>query len=259
MPAAWDTQQYLKFENERTLPSRDLVRRIALTAPARVLDLGCGPGTSTAVLCERWPRAEVVGLDSSEEMLQTARRTLPGVRWVRDDLRSFVPERPFDLVFSNAVLHWVPDHPTVLRRIWEWVAPGGALAFQVPARDPPRPPWVEALADLRSRPPWRGRGADADGASPVLSPAEYYEVLAPGAKRVDLWDTVYVHVLAGPGAVVEWVKGTALRSWLEVLTDEPERRAFLDAYQTEIARRYPLQSDGNVLFPFQRRFVIAYR
>jgi trans-aconitate 2-methyltransferase len=255
----WDSAQYLKFEAERTRPTRDLVARLELDRPQRIIDLGCGPGTSTAVLRQRWPSAEVVGLDSSPEMLEVARRGEAGVRWVEGDLRSWQPDVPFDLVFSNAALQWLPGHERELPRLLSWVRPGGAFAFQVPARDDPAPQWIQALDAVGRLPAWAGRDGPPESGSNVLELSAYYDLLAPGSARVDLWDTIYDHVLDGPRAVVAWVEGAGLRPWLERLRDDDERAAFLKDYTREIERRFPRHRDGRVLLPFLRRFAIAYR
>ena len=258
-PRTWDARQYLRFEEERNRPCRDLLARVALDRGARAIDLGCGPGTSTALLAQRWPEAEVTGLDSSEEMLTVARATSPAVRWIRADLGRWTPERPFDLVLSNATLHWIPDHPRAIPRLWRWVGDGGALAFQVPTRQRGGPRWATALRELTERPRWRRRLSGVLPRSPVLSPEEYYDLLAPAAHRVDLWDTEYEHVLDGPASIVEWVKGAGMRPALDRLRNATERDRFVDDYTEAIARAYPTRPDGRVLFPFRRRFVVAYR
>ena len=255
----WDSDQYLKFAEERTLPSRDLAGRIALTAPAWIVDLGCGPGTSTAVLRARWPAAQVTGVDRSSEMLAEARLNDPSVHWVAEDLLRWEPGRRFDLVFSNAALHWVPDHPRTLRRFWGWVEAGGAFAFQVPATHDPPAGFREALGEVTRRDPFRAALEGVKGSAGVLSLAEYYDLFSEEASRVDLWDTEYVHVLAAPSEIVEWVKGTSLRPYLGALPTGEVRAAFLREYAGEVERRYPPRADGRVLFPFLRRFVIAYR
>ncbi|MGI0071806.1 MAG: methyltransferase domain-containing protein [Thermoplasmata archaeon] len=185
----WDTQRYLQFAEERTQPCRDLVSRIDLARPRRIVDLGCGPGTSTSVLLGRWPAAEVVGVDSSAEMLSVARRLPLAVRWVEEDVRRWSGEAAYDLVFSNAALQWVPDHPHELLRLWERVAPGGALAFQVPARAEPPPGWIRALADVRRRPRWHATFGEGESDHSILSLEGYYDVIAPRAQRIDLWET----------------------------------------------------------------------
>src|SRR5262245_13124239 len=127
----WNAGQYLRFADERARPCRDLVAAIALEAPRRIIDLGCGPGNSTAVLAARWPEAEIIGLDSSEAMITAARRDAPQRTWILGDIAAWTCDAPFDLVFSNAALHWVPDHEVAYPRLLAQAAPGGALAAQV--------------------------------------------------------------------------------------------------------------------------------
>jgi trans-aconitate 2-methyltransferase len=255
----WDAAQYLKFERERTLPCRDLVARLNLPSPSRIVDLGCGPGTSTAVLHERWPDAEVTGVDRSAEMLDSARASHPGFRWIESDLARWEPDGSYPLVFSNAALQWIDDHPHLIPRLWSWVPTGGALAFQVPARQEPRPGWIDALEALLRRPRWATSPPYVDAATPVLPIAAYSDLLGPESTRLELWDTEYVHVFSAAKDVVEWVRGTGLRPWLQALRDDQDREAFLADFTAEVALRYPTRDHGRVLFPFLRRFVIAYR
>ncbi len=259
MPPVWDSVQYLRFEAERTRPCIDLISRIELDAPTRIVDLGCGPGTSSALLARRWPEAEVVGVDSSVEMLTAARRAHPSFRWVESDLRTWTPDRPVDLVFSNAALQWVPDHPREILRLWEEVAAGGALAFQVPVRGRPVPDWARVYAEVRARPYWHTRSGLPPDRSPVLEPGQYFDLLAGTARRIDLWDTEYSHVLPGPRSIVEWGRGTALRPFLESLESEDDRARFLREYLEELERVYPCHHHDAVIFPFLRRFLVAYR
>ncbi len=255
----WDTKLYLTFEEERNQPCRDLLARIRISAPARIVDLGCGPGNSTAILRARWEDADLTGVDSAPEMLASARQTASDVHWTLGDLRSWTPAGAYDLVFSNAALQWVPEHAGLIPRLWSWVAPGGALAFQVPVRTTPPAAWVRALERARARSGGDTAPLENVERSEVLSPAEYFELLAPTAARVDLWDTEYDHVLPGPDAIVEWTRGTALREYLARLADDATRTRFLSAYREEIRREYPLRHGGRVVFPFDRRFVLAYR
>jgi trans-aconitate 2-methyltransferase len=258
---SWDSSQYLRFANERTQPSVDLTARIALDSPARIIDLGCGPGNSTAVLSHRWPAAAVTGLDNSPAMLATARRELTKFTWREGDIAAWAATNrqrdEFDLVFSNAALQWVPGHAALLPQLLAAVAPNGALAFQVPhSLDAPH---QRCIRELAASPAWQPRFTSPPVSWHVEPPEFYYNTLAPHSRRIDLWLTDYVHVLTGPEDVVAWHRGTGLRPFLDCLPDDSARAEFLREYQAAITPHYPRQADGRILMPFRRLFVIAYR
>ncbi len=253
----WNSDQYLKFARERTQPAVDLAARIDLATPAHVVDLGCGPGNSTAVLANRWPGAALLGVDNSAAMLASARRDFPAPTWVEADIASWTPERTFDVVFSNAALQWVPNHAALLPRLFASVATGGAFALQVPANLHYAP--HRLMRELAASAAWRPFFPQPAREWHVESTAFYYDALASLASRVELWETDYIHVLGGPDAIVEWYRGTGLRPWLEVLPDEATQARFIADYGRLIAEAFPRQPDGKVLFPFRRLFVIAYR
>jgi trans-aconitate 2-methyltransferase len=254
--AAWDPHQYAKFEDERTQPARDLLARVRADDARYVVDLGCGPGNSTALLGARWPEAVVEGIDSDDAMLAEARRRAPAGAWIRGDAATWAPDRACDVLFSNATLHWLDDHATLFPRLLSFVRPGGVLAVQMPRNygDPSHTSIVAVASDAA----WASRMPRRLREVPVHEASFYYSALAPRATRVEIWETQYCHVLPDPGAVVEWVKGTALRPVLDVLDGE-ERRLFLERYGAEIAARYPPCADGKVLFPFRRLFDVATR
>lgn len=256
MPS-WDSSQYLRFANERTQPAMDLAARIAVRAPARIIDLGCGPGNSTAVLAGRWPDAAVTGLDLSATMLASAREEFPRLRWVQGDIAQWSGEAPYEVVFSNAALQWVPSHAREFPRLFGQVAPGGALAVQMPANfdAPPH----RLMREVAALPSWRDHFATPPREWHVHPAEFYYDVLRPLAAKVELWTTEYVHVLEGIDGVIEWYRGTGLRPWLDALPDDATRRAFLGAYRARLVPYFSPRSDGRVLFPFRRLFLIAYR
>jgi len=252
----WSPAQYLKFEDERTRPAAELLVRVPLERPKRVLDVGCGPGNSTELLAARYPQAEIVGLDSSPEMIAAARKRLPSSEFVVADILDYAPRIPFDLIYGNAVFQWVPDHLGVLVRLFATCPPGGAIALQVP--DNLNEPTHMLMAAVARSGPWREKFAKPIPRDPIPPPAAYYDRLKPLAAAVDVWHTTYYHVLAAPSAIVEWVKGTGLRPWLDRL-DEGEREAYLAAYTERIAETYPPLVDGKVMLRFPRLFVVAVR
>ena len=257
MSEDWSARQYLKFEDERTRPPRDLLAQVPLKSARRVFDLGCGPGNSTELLVERYPQAQVIGLDSSPDMLGQARQRLPNCEFVQADLAHWSPPEHTELLFGNAVFQWVPDHPAVLRRLLEALAAGGVLAVQMP--DNTEEPALAIMREVAASGAWAARLARAAAARDDLpTPAAYYDSLGPLCARLDIWHTTYNHVMAGPDAVVEWFKGSALRPFLSPL-DEPMQRGFLAEYTVRIARAYPPRHDGRVLLRFPRLFIVAMR
>lgn len=255
--SAWDASVYLQFADERTQPAIDLVARVALAAPGRIVDLGCGPGNSTAILRRRWPGATLVGLDNSPEMIAAATKDFPQGTWLQADLATWRADAPFDLVFANATLQWLPGHAALFPRLLAQVAPGGALAVQMPARIYARV--QQLLLDLADEPIWRDRLVAARGGLAVGTPAFYYDLLRPYAARLDLWETEYVHLLDSPAAIIDWIRGTRLRTFLAALADDAERRTFQARLLDAVVAAYPPQRDRRLLFPFRRLFLVAYR
>jgi trans-aconitate 2-methyltransferase len=255
--AVWDPAQYGVYGDERARPFTELVGRLGPVEPRHVVDLGCGSGELTATLAGRWPGAVVRALDSSPEMIAAARaHAIPG-RLTFDvaDVADWRPDRPVDLIVSNAVLQWVPGHLDLLPRWVDALAPGGRLAFQVPGNfDAPS---HVLLRELCRSPRWRDRLAGTVREDPVLDPAGYLDRLARLGCAVDAWETTYMQVLSGDDPVLEWVKGTALRPVLSALPPD-EAEEFLAAYRDRLRDAYPRRPYGTV-FPFRRVFVIAAR
>ena len=254
----WDPAVYLEHADDRARPFVDLMARVAARDPALVVDLGCGPGGLTRLLADRWPSAEVVGVDSSEEMVQRARagRQIEGCSFVLGDVRDWQPARPVDVLVSNATLQWVPDHLTLLPRWVEALSPGGWLAIQMPANF--GAPSHALMRELAGSPRWRDR---LDGvlrhADAVAEPSAYLDVLAAAGTSVDVWQTTYVHVLTGDDPVLSWVRGTGLRPVLSALSPE-DGAAFEVEYAELLRTAYPAQAYGTP-FPFTRTFAVAHR
>ncbi len=250
---SWDSGQYLKFISERSQPAEDLLARLRGRNPQIAIDLGCGPGNSTALLQQAFPAAQVSGLDSSEDMLARARKEHPELRFLSGDAGAL--EGRYDLIFSNSCLQWVPAHETLLPRLMRCLNPGGALAAQFSMNDDE--PLYQIIRTLTAEPRW-GFSRQARSARNVLAPETYYDLLRSCSDRCSIWQTVYFHPLASPQALLDWVKGSRLRPYLAELSTGAAA-----AFETELLLRlrqaYPEQAGGGVLLRQRRFFLIAER
>ena len=218
-------------------------------------DLGCGSGELTRELKKRWPHSQVWGIDSSAEMLACA-AALPGqaqLSFVRADLREWRPERPLDLIVSNAALHWVSDHALVLEHLARLLAPGGVLAAQIPNNQGEASHRI--LAELSKEERWAGRLRDVRSPQPLASAAWYLERLFGLGLEAEVWETIYYHALPTASAIVDWMKGTALRPVLAALS-HADAQEFEVALQGRIAGAYA-QGPQGAIFPFRRLFFVA--
>jgi trans-aconitate 2-methyltransferase len=262
---AWDPAQYLKFGDERLRPGFDLLARVGLLPPGDLWELGCGTGVHARAIAARWPDRTVTAVDNSREMLARASAEPSEIRWVEADIAQWSASDKAALVFSNATLQWLRGHDRLFPHLMRQVAPGGVLAVQMPRNfDAPSHvlmrevaasgPWSGVLAPLADP---KGEHASLLRRDPVARPEVYYDLLAPLATGgIDLWETEYLHVLEGEDAVLEWVRGTALRPVLEALN--PDRRAgYLAAYGAALRQAYPRRPDGRTLLPFRRLFLVA--
>jgi trans-aconitate 2-methyltransferase len=249
----WDPKHYLMFADERTRPAAELVGRVAVASPQRVIDLGCGPGNSTAIIAARWPDAEIEGLDSSAEMIESARASDLRAKFFVGDLATWQPASPYDVIFSNATIQWLPDHEHLLPRLMAYVAPGGAFAFQVPHNQDA--PSHSLMRETAASGPWSAKLRNVREIS-VLSSDAYYGILAAPGRKLDIWETEYLHVLEGEDPVYRWVGATGLRPFVQALADD-EPDLFTAAYRARLRVVYPRRSDGMTLFPFRRLFVVV--
>lgn len=256
-PQNWDPGHYLKYADLRVRPALDLLARVPLDDAAYITDLGCGPGNVVEFLRARFPGGDILGVDRSAEMLNAARSAHgDAATWVQADIASWRPDRPQDLIYSNAALQWLDRHEELFPRLIGDVAPGGVLAVQMPNQF--AEPSHVLMRDVASRGPW------ADILKPLLRPApvaeagRYYDWLKPACESVEVWETSYMQVMSGTDPVLDWISATALAPLREALPAD-QRGPFRDAVGAELRRAYPQRGDGATLFPFRRLFIIAHK
>ena len=260
--ADWNPALYSRFEDERTRPARDLLARVGLQSAGVAVDLGCGPGNSTELLVERFPSATVIGTDNSPSMVDAARERLPEAKFPRarfqlSDIASWQAETPPDLIYANAALQWVPAHEALLPRLLQSLAPGGVLAIQMP--DNRDEPTHRLMREVAAEPAWSAAIGDYTRLrTELLDLQSYYDLLAPLAQHVDIWRTAYQHPMASARAIVDWVRSTGLRPFIDPLSPDL-RESYLAEYERRVDAAYPARSDGQRLLAFPRLFIVATR
>lgn len=249
--ADWNPSLYLQYGEERTRPAAELLARVQLDDAASIVDLGCGPGNSTALLRQRWPDADITGVDNSPAMLEEARAALPGCHFVEADIRQYRPQEPLSLIYANASLQWIPNHYDLLPHLVSLLRLNGVLAIQMPDN------WLEpthvAMRDVASEQGYPNRGRE-----PLPGVHAYYDILTEAGCEVDIWRTTYFHKMASHQAMIDWVSATGLRPWLQDL-NESEQKNYLKRYHQLLEAQYPLQENGQILLAFPRLFIVAKR
>ncbi|MGN1432388.1 MAG: methyltransferase domain-containing protein [Ruminococcus sp.] len=248
----WNSMQYLKFKNERTQPAIDLAKKIEHKNPKSIIDIGCGPGNSTAVLKENFKNAEILGIDSSEDMINKAKSEYDYLNFmlldVQDDLKNIV--RKFDVVFSNACIQWVPNHRNLIKRLMDLLNTGGVLAVQIPYNY--EQPVHKIISEVSKRNKWKNK-FKVRRPMYVLNENEYFDLLSEISDNFSIWLTTYFHRMKSYEDLIEWYRGTGLRPYLELL-DDSEKKEFENEILLEIKRSYPLQKNGEIIFKFPRLF-----
>lgn len=252
----WNPDQYMKFGSERTQPSADLISRLADIEPTRILDLGCGPGNSTNLLAERFKSAEIIGVDSSEEMLIKARAAYPKLNFkkcVAPDEMSNISGN-FDLVFSNACIHWIPRQERLLSAVFDKLNDGGLLAVQIPLIQ--SAPFYKLLFDLVKSDRWK-RLSHIHNFHNLL-PEEYYDLLGSFSKDFNIWETTYYHTVSSSDGVIEWYKVSGLRPYLNCLSEGEQKELTADLREL-IDENYPIRKNGCVILKMPRLFFTAVK
>ena len=247
----WDPSQYERFLRERSAPFEDLLGLVHVRPGLRVVDLGCGTGALTARLAGLLPGSVVTGIDSSEEMLE---RALPlareGLRFELGEIESV--DGRWDLVFSNAAIQWVDDHPALVPRLMSLVEDGGQLVVQTPSNQ--GHPTHTLLRDVAAEPRFADALSGWNRAFPVLSAARYAQMLHEnGGTDLTVFEKVYPHVLPDADALVEWMVGTAMVPYMDRLP-AGLREPFVARYADELRRAFPSRP---VFFGFNRILIAA--
>lgn len=252
----WNPTQYLRYGNERLRPALDLMGRINLDATEVIYDLGCGTGTITGILKDRWQNAKITGVDSSPNMLERTQDIQSGIMWEHSDLNTWKPTEPADLIFSNAAFHWLTGHDALFPRLMAFLKVGGVLAVQMPENW--NAPSHANIAATARESKWADRLVPHLMENPVAEPNFYYDMLSPLSTSLDMWESVYMHILDGDDPVVEWTKGTVLPPLLSHLPED-EHGEFIASYSQKVSDAYPKRSDGKTILPFRRLFMVAVK
>ncbi len=249
----WNPELYLRFNQERTQPAVDLLNRIPMDAPQKILDVGCGPGNSTQVLVQRWPTADVLGIDSSVAMIAKAQADYPQARWAVMDAQRIDDCGEFDVIFSNAVIHWVPEHESLLARLVRALKPSGVLAIQMPLyHEMP----VYGLVDRLYRERFPNSPFAIEQAFNFHSADYYYDLLTQMSGSFSIWEASYIHVMASHEQILEMIRSTGLKPYLDEIPGDASKAEFASAVLHNLPALYKRQGDGRVLFPFKRLFLL---
>ena len=253
----WNPNLYMKFSSERVQPSIDLVNRINPVEFESIIDIGCGPGNSTQILANRWGEAQITGLDRSPAMIKKAKEDYPDKKWIISDALTYETENKFDLVFSNAVIQWIPNHKKLLEKFYDMLTDKGVMAIQMPLYwDIPLWQIIDSTANDER---WRAKTAKTSGIFTIHDYSFYYEKLSTLFDSVAMWKTDYMQIKDNHIAILKMMKSTGLKPYLEKLEDDTEKKAFEEEFMKKIKNAYPMQKNGKVLLPFKRLFFIGYK
>ena len=252
----WNSEQYLKFINQRTQPAIDLVQRIEIKNPQKVLDIGCGPGNSTKVLKNVFPKAHILGIDSSEDMIKKARETYPDIEFkfmdITDESQNL---ENIDIIFSNACLQWIPNHREFIPKIFSKLSKGGVLAVQIPLNSQEK--LFKIMRETVNEDKWNFSSMSVEP-NTTLKCEEYFDILSSLTDNFNIWETVYYHNMPSINAMVEWIKGTRLRPYLNAL-NSIDAKKLIDEISEKASRVYAKQENGEIIFKFRRFFFTATR
>jgi trans-aconitate 2-methyltransferase len=251
----WNPDLYLKFNRERTQPSIDLVARIKIDAPSRIIDIGCGPGNSTQILVQRWPDSIIIGIDKSPAMIEKAKKDYPNQNWKTMDAEKDELPGTYDIIFSNATIQWIPNHTELLKKLFHHLNEKGLIAIQIPQFwDMPLGIAIEKIAkDSR----WNSTTRDVTELFTIHNYSYYFDQLSKIFNEIDIWETYYMHIMDSHLSILEMIRSTGLKPYLDRLETEKDKKDFEAQVLMEITSDYTIQNNGKVIFPFKRLFFIA--
>ena len=257
MSTIWNPDLYLKFQKERTQPSIDLVNRIEIENPKKIIDVGCGPGNSTEILRSRWINSEIIGIDNSDQMIEKAKKKYPYGTWKLNDAMDIDKFGKFDIVFSNAVLQWIPNHEKLIPHLLNHVAADGVLAVQVPQNQ--FSVLHKALIEIADENEFKEYTQDAKKILNYRTGEYYYNLLCDSVKEFYMWETTYLHILENHEDLIEWYKSTGMKPFLQSLPTEALKTRLINKIYKKCKNGYKYQKDGKIIYPFNRLFFIGYK
>lgn len=251
----WNPELYLKFDKERIQPSIDLVSRIPVDDPKSIVDIGCGPGNSTQILAQRWPKSKITGIDNSVAMIERAKHDFPHQEWKLLDAGKDEIAGTFDLVFSNATIQWIPNHFDLLKKFRDILSDHGTLAIQLPLFFDM--PLGKSIARISKEKRWSNQTESVNHLFTIHHHSDYYDYLSALFTAVEIWESDYVHIMDSHDSILEMIHSTGLRPYIDRLESNADKKDFESMVLSDIKKDYPLQENGKVLFPFKRLFFIA--
>lgn len=251
----WNPDLYLKYGKERIQPSIDLISRIDYDNPSTIIDIGCGPGNSTQILYQRWPDSKILGIDNSEAMINKAKQDYPNQEWKIVDAEKEVIAGKYDIVFSNATIQWIPNHAELFQRLKNNLTDKGIIAIQLPLFFDM--PLGKSIAKISEDKRWDHLTESVNDLFTIHNSSEYYDILSEIFPSFEIWETDYIHIMDSHNSILEMIRSTGLRPYLDRLTNNIDKKEFEVKVLEEITNDYKEQRDGKVLFPFKRLFIIA--
>ena len=251
----WNPDLYLRFDKERTQHSIDLVSRINFDKPGKIIDLGCGPGNSTQILVQRWPGVSITGVDNSPAMIEKAKMDFPNQNWKLLDVGKDEINEKFDIIFSNATIQWIPNHAELFKQLYNALNANGLIAIQIPLFWDM--PLGKAIKNIAKDSRWVTSVKGATELFTIHAYSYYYDKLSQLFNSIEMWETHYIHIMDSHLSILEMIKSTGLKPYLDRLENENDKKEFEALVLDEITKDYPQQKDEKVLFPFDRIFFIA--